>query len=644
VRSEQGKKLRAAVALLVAVSLPTSHFPLLTSRLCAAEDWKSEKGGGEIVVETVNVQTTGKYTKVILQSSAPLKYREIEQTNPPGLFLYMDAPTVSKRPPIQKIYGDLVEEVRFGYKGAGVGAGEQTLPLDYILFKVTEPASYKIVQKDWVLVVELQPRGGKAAARAAAQPDADAYVPEAPSRKSQQKLAVLPSSPGLQDFLDVGLANHEPLRIAEKEYGLAKFRFFEASRALFPSVSGRYTQSDGTLLLDPTDQEDDTDFRRKEIGLQLGQPIWQSGRLYYSLRQASMQKRISAQNLKKTRADAAFEIKKAYYNLVKAQRALKVRKEISDRAEKTLELTRKKKQLEVVTEAEALGVESQYSQIYYRMLSDEKDLQIAQLRMQALLNTPEPVPAPLPEPEPLDFKALVTLNTTPDALVAQAMSHRPEMVSADYTARFQRYGEKVAKAEGRLRVDVSGFIGKSGGAFEAEDLQLRSSWNVGVQAGMYFAGNSLRGTGTKEKTSPDLGETSRTGTNAQTANVGVLDGLKVISDRRQATINKDRAMMELDQSRRNVDVEVREAFFNLEKAKLQLKGGQQEYDYRQKELTIARQKERMNLIEPTQALSAESSFAEASVSLEEAVAFYQVSLAQLEKAVGLPLESLTQTP
>ncbi len=94
--------------------------------------------------------------------------------------------------------------------------------------------------------------------------------------------------------------------------------------------------------------------------------------------------------------------------------------------------------------------------------------------------------------------------------------------------------------------------------------------------------------------------------------------------------------------RRNVEVEVREAYYNFEKAKLQLKGAQQELDYREKQAGIARQKERMNLIEPTESLSAESSYTEALISHEDAVAFYHVSLASLEKAVGLPLDSLLE--
>jgi outer membrane protein TolC len=649
-----GKGLERALRCLALVLFTITRFgDHAASPAVAAEDWKSDAGAGDVLLETVNVQASGKYTRAIIQSSAPLKYRHLQQEDPPVVYLYMSAPTVSKRPAIQKVYGDLVEEVRIGYKGGGEPTGDKPRAVEYILFKLTGPAKYDVTQKDWVLVVELEPAAASskpastsAAAPAPLPPAADdSYVPQVPQRKGKP-LTVLPPDPALQDFLDVGLANNQPLQLAMDEYRLSRFRFFEASRALFPSVTGRYEESEGTLLLDPNDPTDDTDFRRKEIGVQVGQPIFQSGRLYYSLRQASMQKRISAQNVEKARAEVVLEIKKAYFTHVKAQRSLKARREALERSERVMELSRKKRQLEIITEAEALGAESQHSQIYYRKLSEEKDFEIARLKLQTLLNTPEPMPDVVPDPKGLfDPQNPPGLDVPVDSLVEQALRNRPEMIAADYTARFHAYGEKVAKSEGRLRLDVSGFVGRSGGAFSgAETLQLRSSWNVGVQAGMYLLGNSVRGTGTGEKTSPDLGETSRTKTDARTANVGFLDGLKLVSDRRQATIARERAAMERDQMRRNVETEVREAYFNLEKARLQLKGSRLELDYREKELVIARQKERMNLADPTQVLQAESSFTEAKVAYEDTISFYHVSIASLEKAVGLPLDSILGTP
>jgi outer membrane protein TolC len=122
----------------------------------------------------------------------------------------------------------------------------------------------------------------------------------------------------------------------------------------------------------------------------------------------------------------------------------------------------------------------------------------------------------------------------------------------------------------------------------------------------------------------------------------MFDALKSAGDARQARAARDRAIYERDQARRDVEVDVREAYYNIQKGKIQIKGAEAELDYREKELDIARQKERMNLIEPAQSLAAESSYGDAVANHEEALSFYQVSLAGLERAVGMPLESIPE--
>jgi outer membrane protein TolC len=594
------------------------------------------------LLEAIHVDSDGGKASVVIQSDQPLKFREVVQESPSGLTLYLLTPTKSRLPALQPVAAGPVEEVRCVYQD-GRSPVKEPVAVDSIFLKLRHPARHKIHQKDWVLKVEFEARTPAKAAGARPAPAGPSSLAAPATRRKGKGLLPLPPEPTLQDFLNVGFANHVPLRLAEEEHRLAKFRLFEASRALFPSVTGRYVESEGTLELNPSTTTDDTPFHRREVGVQLGQPLFQSGRLFYSVRQAAMQKRRAEQNLARVRNDLTFEIKRAYHNLVKAQRALRARQELFAEAAKILELTRKKKQLEVIAEAEALAVESLYSQAHYRMLSDEKDLAIARLRLAALLNIPDALPAVIPEPPaPADPRNAPRIEADVETLLLQAQSHRPELLAAGYSARFYEYGAKAAAAEGRLRVDASGFVGQSGGEFLDRSIEMRHSWNIGVQARTSFWGSGLRGTRTEEKTSPDLGETSRTETRAESAEVGFLDSLKTISDRRQARLERDRARMEHEEARRQTEVDVREAFFNVEKAQLQLKGARQELDYRQKDAIVSRQKERLNLLDPSQRFASESAFAEARAAYEEAVAFHKVSLASLEKAVGLPLESLVR--
>jgi len=603
----------------------------------------AQEDGGPNVIESVSVQGSGKFAKVVIQSTRPLKAREIAPADGMSISLYMTEPTLCRRPPIEKGTGDLVEEIRFAYQGAKIPS-DKPLPLDTVTLRMTEPVTYAISQREWVYQVELRARGVSPAASGPGAEEAEESHPLSSGKKGEK--AVLPPNPGVEDFLKTGLANYEPLHLAEEEYNLAQLRRFEAVRGLFPSATAKFEKSQGSLLKDIAVSTDDIHFIRRSYGVELGQPIFRSGKLYYSWRQTAWQAKAAAQNVKKVRGEVTFEIIKAYNNLIKSQRALKVRRELMERMDKVIELTRKKRQLELITESDALGTESQYNQAYYRLLSDEKELEIARLKMESLLNISEPLPAVLPESdETFDPNRLVDLNVPVETFVEAGFKHRPEMLNADYAATANAYGEKAARADGRLQIDASGFIGKAGGAFTEDTnnpFSYKTSWNAGIQASMFFFGNSLKGMRSRDRTAPDYGETTATNTDATTASVGLLDGLKTVGDGRQARIARERAYYERDQARRNVEVDVREAYYNIQKARIQLKGAKVEVEYRQKELGISRQKERMNLIDPPQAMQAEVSYADAVNGWEEAVSFYKVSLANLAKAVGEPLDSIVE--
>lgn len=591
-------------------------------------------------IESVSVQGVGKFGKVIVQSTRKLKYREISEKGM-GLTLYLLEPVVCRRPALERTFSEIVSEIRYGYRdGAAPASGEEARPLDFIRFVFKQPMATNIVQQEWVLAVELRPAPENATV------PGPVTNPGGPATKGDPKepmLSALPKSPLLKDFLNVGLANHLPLRVAEEEARVANVRYLEAMRNLMPAITGKYSESEGTLFEDPLTASDDTKFRRKEMGLEFGIPLFHSGRNYFNFRSAAAQKTVAQENVRKVRGEITFEITRAYYNLIRSQRAVKARRELSQRAEQVIELARKKKQLGLITQSDFLGADSLYNQGSYRLLSDEKDLEIARLKMAGFLNISEPLPEILTDPaDAVNVQHLVELAVPPESLIATAYDHRPEMRVAEYTATAQKYNYNAAWAQNLLKVDGTYFTGNAGANFEDKPIEMRNSWNAGVQASLYFGGSTLHAALTDEKSVPDFSETSAQNVKGKTASVNFLDALKSAGDARQARAGRDRARHEYEQARRDVQVDVREAYYNIQKGKIQIRGARSELDYREKELDITHQKERMNLVEPKDTLAAENAYGEAVANYEEALSFYQISLAGLERAVGVPLASIPE--
>jgi outer membrane protein TolC len=601
--------------------------------------WAAPSNDNEI--ESVSVQGVGKFGKVIIQSTRALKYREVSEKGM-GLTLYLLEPVICRRPALERTFSEIVSEIRYGYRdGIAPASGEEARPLEFIRLVFKQPTATTIVQQEWVLAVELRP--APEGSFSSVTPENPLGRPLESSGSTPETRSVLPKSPILKDFLTVGLANHMPLQVAEEESRVANVRYIEAMRNLMPAVTFKYSDSEGVLLESPGISTDNTKFKRKEMGVELGIPIFHSGRNYFNFRSAAAQKTVAQENVRKVRGEITFEITRAYYNLIRSQRAVKARRELSQRSDKIIELARKKKQLGLITQSDYLGADSMYSQGNYRLLSDEKDLEIARLKMAGLLNITEPLPEILTDPaDAVNVQNLVELAVAPESLVATAYDHRPEMRVAEYTATAQKYSYNAAWAQNLLKVDGTYFTGNAGGAFEDQPLELRNSWNAGVQASLYFGGSSLHGALTDEHTVPDYSETTATNVKGKTASVNVLDSLKSAGDARQARASRDRARHEMEQARRDVQVDVREAYYNIQKAKIQIRGARAELDYREKELDITHQKERMNMVEPKETLAAENSYGEAVSNYEEALSFYQISLAGLERAVGVPLASIPE--
>jgi len=596
----------------------------LTILIITCSSYSADKNKNYI--ESLLVEEKDRYTNITIQSSSPLNYDIFQEKSPPQIYLKItDKNTYCNKDPIELIDTGVVQDIKYEYSKKG--RDEEWKRLEYILIKLNSPAVFTDSQRDWILLVSLKGTNETVPATAT---DYDSN----PSYSAGYLGSIgLPDNPKLNDFIDVALTYNRELKVAKKDYKLSKLRFHESWRNLLPSVTGKIEKTEGTTKDDDNFEED---FTREERGVQLAMPLFQSGKHIYTLKQAMQQKQISKAKIEKTRYDIIFEVTKAYHNFIKSIRTLNAREDLYDRAKKILDTSEKARKLRVITKVEHLNVASQYNQILYKYKASKKDLEIAKLRLLALLNIEGPLPNITPPPKE-DTSSFPKIQDGLEPLISQAYVSQPEIKIAEATLKFHKYGRKIAYSDGKFRIEGTGFLGESGGAYEGETLKFEDSWNVNVKASTYFWGNTFSGTHSSDKTSPQLGESSRTKSKISIYTVGLLDAIPSYSNRRQADISYEKALGEVEQARKNVEIGVKEAYFNYEKARMQLESAEQEIEFRKKQRNIAYEKSRLRMAEKSEVLQASSSYTEALTSYEEAVAFYKISIVALEKAVGTSL-------
>ncbi|OGR56618.1 MAG: hypothetical protein A3I11_09390 [Elusimicrobia bacterium RIFCSPLOWO2_02_FULL_39_32] len=572
---------------------------------------------------------------VVVESQLPLKYVLKEIQDPPTIELAIDEEISCDQEPFQQIGKKLIKDMKVVCQ-KGTSGKELLKTITLIL---DQNCSVKVSQKDWILSLDIKKGMGVVEPLPAAQ-GTETIVPLPASIGGYTTVDILEPPkmtlsmrPTQEEFIQVGLANHKGLEIAQSELKLSKRKLFESRRNFFPVLSGRGTQTEGTTQSDPNDASTRADFTRKEIGLEIGQPVFQSGRLLNAEKGAKVQAEIAETQISKITLEVQFEVIKALYTYLAAREALVVRKALQGDGDKVLDTTKKKKEIGVASESEYLGVLSSKNQIDYKTISQEKDMEIAKSRFLSLLNLdllPDEIQVSIEE----SLAKVKDFSFELNQLISLALSNRPEVKIGLLSQRAKEYARKVSRAENLFKVDASGFIGQSGAAFRKESLSMKDSYNLALKGVLYFGGSSIAPMASTEKTAPDLGSASRTDTRAQTITVGLLDSLPAGSSLMQAKVEEEKAKEEFRKIRKDILLEVKEAYFNHQKAKVQIESAQKELEYRKKEAAIAQAKDRLHQIEATQFLQSLGSLKEAEISLKEASVFYITSYAALEKATG----------
>ncbi len=586
----------------------------------------------------------GNSALIVFETEKKIQYSIQESAFPPQVQVQILDDVSCGSEILKKVDKKLIQGIKYNCQDRS-GASTPQPKLSSISILLNAACSVTASQNDWILSLALRKKVDEPVT--SVHEPANNYSQRAPSTVSDNQgyssygfaeepefpQMNLSKRPILEEVLRVGLANHRPIQIADQELILARRRLFEARRNYFPVLSGRGTRVTGKTQSDPNDPRTIADFIRREVGVEIGQPLFQSGRIYYSEKQARAQKEIAEIQLVKVRQEATFEILKTFYGYVLAKETLTLRRAAQSETKKIVDTTQKKKEIGVASESEYLGVLSAAKQLSYKVASQEKDLQIAESRLLGALN----LERGLVDPE-VNLESAFSISPSQkwelDSVMNIAMANRAEIKMAYLTRQYREYGRKAARGDYLLKVDASAFVGQSGAAFRSESLQMKDSYNMGVKGVVYFGGSSFNPTATTEKTAPDLGSTSRTETESQSISIGVLDSLGAASKVLEAKIEEEKSREEYRKIKKDVTLEVKEAFFNYEKAKLQIDSAKSELEYRKKEASISQEKDRLHQIEAAQYLQTLTSLTEAEIGLREAMSYFLVSGAAMEKALG----------
>ncbi|NQT75143.1 MAG: TonB family protein [Candidatus Omnitrophica bacterium] len=438
---------------------------------------------------------------------------------------------------------------------------------------------------------------------------------------------------GMEDAIDIALENHTATKIAEEEVALSRLKISEARRALYPAASLNYIETTGKTT------GSTQDFTDEEYKVKFEYPLYYGWRLKYAVEQAIANMEASRHNYDKVLEDLRGEVETAFYSYLATKINERLQHSLLKDTEEVFDIAKKRFDLGLSTKAEFLQVESQMRQITYQVTSSENDLALAELTLAQAMNVEDT--GKLKDVIDIDIDMMdlgpIDIGVELEECVELAFKNRPDLKAREHMVQFNEYEQKIAKSRDQLKVDLTGSYGRSGGAYESETMELGTDWYVGLKVSKPIGGNTLSTSYTEDKTSEKHGQSSRTESTSTAVELGLLDNLQSLSEKKTASIALKKARQELEQTKEGIFKEVNESYLNYKKGILQANASFNKMRYREEELKITKARSDLNEIPYSELIQAHMNLTDEKSYYIEAIGSLYQSLVRLNKATGYAL-------
>jgi outer membrane protein len=284
---------------------------------------------------------------------------------------------------------------------------------------------------------------------------------------------------------EVAIRDHPRVGSANLNAEAAKSVVAEARAGLYPFLAGNVTSvgAEHNSTLAAGTVQTSSLYSRVAAGIAVGQLLADFGRTANLVASAKLRAAAQQQNLGNTRAEIVIEVDRAYYQALAADSVLKVAQAVTQNRRLTLRQVQALAQSSLKSTLDISFAEVAVSEAELALFRAESDVQASQATLSAALGVErteryELVDEPLPPP----------LEPDPEALLAQALKQRPDLVALQLN---RDASKRFAQAEGALSRPTVSLMGVAGG-LPATDPRLHGTYGaVGVNVSVPILNGKL---------------------------------------------------------------------------------------------------------------------------------------------------------
>ncbi len=470
----------------------------------------------------------------------------------------------------------------------------------------------------------------------------------------------------LQDLILRAKAVHTQAKAAHENISLYNRRMLVAFRKLFPEASLALNDRVGTLGSGPDPLA--SFYTGKDWKLTLKQPIFSGGILWNTFLQEKANLEAANKNYDKTLAELVFDLSRAYFEYQRTFQTAEENRVVVEKMKRFAEMSEEKFKEKLISEIERLNVQSLYSQMQFDLESANQELEIAKLEMQKYLdlsvNDSVSIAKIYDLDEVVQGQALSGggiggAKSMPDVfkgegkapeltkLIDLSYGHRAELQVEAAKLQAARLGERVRWGEFLPKAFLTYDFGSFGDTykpsgdptgFTVDDPTLKKQWQLMLEVNWNIGGNKVNYTFDRDYKAPSIaafGQGAKTFTRKNGWNIGILDGLDAFVNVEQAEVDKLNQVVELEKAEKQVLQDVKQAYYDYQKAVIQVNSTVKRLEYRKRLRDFAEYRLSKKEVELSEYLQAESDLVREKAELHKALKEYFSAKASLNHAVGI---------
>lgn len=437
-----------------------------------------------------------------------------------------------------------------------------------------------------------------------------------------------------------------PAQVAKERITLARFRIAKAIRDFFPEASLSADVKKGSLSADA--------FTSDNWRMRFRVPVFRGGVLWntFFLELANLE--VAKREYDKAISDLVADVSEAYFEYERTRNALKDQEILFKKAEGQKKISDQKYASKIISEIEKLNTDSLYSQAQYDLETAQQEVEIGRLELQKFLDlkTEDPIEvASLYQIDKLNVESIKKASLTPagsgeksqenlDRLIELAYEHRPDLQVEASKLKATQFAYRMALGKRLPQFDLLVEFGELAEAFliDTDDPNHRHEFRFGMEMTWPFLGNTLKYTYDHDQRAPSVtqfrsGAGSRTRSNS--FSVDLLNDMGQFSSMMEAKVSNLEQIVELEKTERDVVREVKEAFFNFNKALIQVESAYKRMGYRSRLAELAKHRLDTTEIQISEYLQAEMDYTEERGLVYKALSDFFLSKAKLNRALGV---------